>query len=222
MKEIENNGIKIQLGTVEVVDVYTNKFEGDREASSAHLSQERTVIYPASNLGTGFGKGLFESPEGEKHSQTRHSLVAIPVGIDVEKVVEKLKDFEESCLYRIVSNNIEDVIGEKVKAAIAQGLTDLETQKARFIVRDAEGNVYATVTKDGEQLGENDRAIGKVVMEDNKAIGLDIVNEEAVLEYSTIVYSREYTPDQDLREYKPVRANNITQQEQEADSNITA
>ena len=202
MKKIKiNDAVTLELAPLAFQELFVNEFEGGRVSTSAHLSQERTMVYPARNLGTGFGDGLFDNPEGDKYASTRHTLVSVPEGSDEEVIKAKLEGTEDGTIFRILSNNIMDVIGSKNKNALEQGLTDLDVLRARHIVQNGDGDIFANYTKDGNELPEEERVVGKVIKEDGKTVGMEITNENAILEYKTDVFSRTYRADEDKRKF---------------------
>lgn len=214
MKEIKrSNGSVLTLEKVVVVNTYTNEFDG-RKSVSAHLTQKRLTAYPAKRMDTGFGSGLFETEVGKPYEQTRNTLVSVPENTDVNQVVEQLNKFADACIYRIVSNNIDDVVSDREKQAIANGLIEKESLKPRYVVRDSEGNVYSNMTQDGERLEGDNRIIGKVVTTDEGQF-LEITNPNALLEFKRDIFSREFVEDIDNREYRDALRQQVNVDEHE-------
>ena len=192
MKEIKKNSVVTKIQDITVVgDLLVNEFNGSIR-TSAHLSQTRETYYPSRRMDTGFGDGLFENSLGEPFVQTRHTLINVPNGETVENVATMAAKFEESTIYRILSNNIEDVLSSKDAEAVAQGLTTKENLASKYVLRDSAGNVYARVTQDGEIL---DNTVVGTIVDGN----IDLTVENALLEYKRDIYSREYKEDVDLR-----------------------
>lgn len=192
MKEIKKNAIITKIGNVAVVgDLLVNEFNGSIR-TSAHLSQTRETFYPSRRMDTGFGDGLFENALGDPYVQTRHTLINVPNGETVENVTAMAAKFEDSTIYRILSNNIDDVLSSKDAEAVAQGLTTREKLASKYVLRDSEGKVYARITQDGEIL--DDTVVGTIV---DGSVELTV--ENALLEYKRDIYSREYKEDVDMR-----------------------
>jgi uncharacterized protein YuzE len=206
MREIKiNDSVKLMLAEITVEEIFEKEFDNDGKkvvSTSAHVKQERVMCYPSKNMGTGHGDGLFDNPVGNEYPSERHTLVAVPEGSDTNAVKGQIGKFKESCIFRILSNDIMDVIGTKNKAALDNSQTDLDILKARYVVRDGEGTIYATHLEDGTELGENERAIGTIVSDDDgKVIGMNITNKNALLEYKVDVFSREFRKDEDKRQF---------------------
>jgi len=209
MKEIKKeNGVVVTLNDVNVEQLYKNEVEGangqKQTRVSAWLTQKRLTAYPARRMDTGFGDGLFETVQQDPYEQTRNTLVSVPEDADIDKVKEQLGQFEEACIYRILSNNLDDVISEREISAIDQGFITKESLKPRYILRDSEGNIYANYTQDGEILKGDARIVGKIV-EDNGEQSLELTNPNAVLEFKRDIFSREYVEDKDMREHVEVK-----------------
>jgi len=198
MREIKKDGgIVLNIQDMVVNKLYSNEFDG-KVRVSAHLSQKRATVYPAQRMDNGFGDGLFDSPEGETFESTRHTLVSVPEDATEETVAARIKTFTDACIYRKVSNSLDEVISNREKQAIESGLIEKESLKSRYIVRDSEGNVYANVTTDGEVLEGDDRVVGKIV-ESEDGDTLEITNPKAILEFKRDIFSREYQEDIDNR-----------------------
>jgi len=201
------DSVKAEIAELKLMGLYSNEFDspnGPITRSSAHVSQDRSTIYPERNMSTGFGAGLFDNPDGNSYPSTRHTLVPIPNGLNEDQVKQQIeKVAKDGCIFRILSNEVIDVLSAKEKDALARGFIEsMEVLAARHIVRDTEGLVYASYTKDGKRLEPDNRVVGKVVVDDNgRAIDVEITNADALLEYKTDVFSREYTEDVDKRKY---------------------
>ena len=198
MKEIKKeNGVSLKIEDMVVKEIYQNEFDGKKRAS-AHVAQKRVTTYPAQRMDTGFADGLYDSPEGQSYESERHTLVPVPEDATVESVAERVATFTDACIYRLLSNNLDEVISDKEKQAIESGLITKESLKPRYVVRDSEGNVYASVTTDGEVLEGDDRVVGKIV-ESEEGNSLEITNPNALLEFKRDIFSREYREDIDNR-----------------------
>lgn len=198
MKEIKKeNGVVVVLGNITVNQIYTNEFDGKVRAS-AHITQERITTYPGQRFDTGFGDGLFDNPEGQSYVSKRNTLIAVPEDATEEIVAQKISEFPESCIYRILSNSLDEVISDKEKRAVEAGFITKESLEPKYLVQDSEGNVYASTTTDGVILEGDDRKVGKIVdTEEGKAF--ELFNPDALLEYKRDVFSREYCEDKDNR-----------------------
>ena len=199
MKTIEkSNGVKLVINDLQVVTpLYSNEFNGKMRVT-AHLTQERETTYPAQNMSTGFGGGLFENVGGEPFKTKRNTLMVVPENMTIEDVKNQAALYPEATIYRIVTNDLDEVISEREKSAIEQGFITKESLKAKYVVRDAEGNVYSTVTQDGEILEGDARKIG-FVSKDGDSLSLEITNPNALLEYKRDIFSRTYVEDVDNR-----------------------
>lgn len=194
----------VELKSTNVVDMYVNEF-ANGTSKSVYITQERTTTYPAKRFDTGFGDGLYDNPDGKSYDQTRHVLVNVPEDETLESVEERIKALPNACIFRILSHNFDDVLGERELGAIEAGYREKEDFRTRFLVRDSEGNVYSSMTKDGKALKDDDRVIGKIVEDDEGNEIFEQTNPNAMVEYKRDIFSREYKPDIDLRE-KPVEA----------------
>ena len=198
MKQIEKNNVVLVIEDLKVEKLYTSEFQG-KMRTSAHISQERKVSYPSQNMGTGFGGGLFENVQSDPYVSKRHTLIVVPEGQTEESVQEQSKKFPEATIYRVVTNNIDDVVSEREKAAIESGLITKESLKPKYIVRDKEGNIYSSMTVDGELLEGEARKVGVVVTSENGETSIEITNPNALLEYKRDIFSQVYHEDIDNR-----------------------
>ena len=197
MKEIKkDNGIVTNLEHPEVEELYSNEFEGKTRVS-AHVSQKKVTVYPSQRMDTGFGDGLFKNSPGNEYTSTRHTLVVVPEGLSKESVQDKVDEFPDACIYRKLSNNLDEVISSKENQAIESGLINKENLKPRYLVQDSEGNVYSNMTTDGELL--EDKVVGKIVTTPEGKV-LEVINPNALFEYKRDIFSREYQEDNDMRE----------------------
>lgn len=206
---VEKNGKKVALDVATVDRVMSREYNGSTN-SVALIVQERTTTYPKKRMDTGFGDGLFENVEGDGFDQTRRTLIPIPNGAEEDAVQEKLAGFENACIYRILSNNLDDVISSREMDGITAGFRTKEYYKSRRVLRNADGDVFGSVDTEGKPL-EN-RIIGKIVEAEDGEQTLEITNPDALIEYRRDIFSREYVSDIDTR----VRANASTQNEIEA------
>ena len=198
MKQIEKNNVVLVIEDLKVENLYTSEFQG-KVRVSAHISQERKVSYPSQNMGTGFGGGLFENVQSDPYVSKRHTLIVVPEGQTEQSVQEQSKAFPEATIYRVLSNNIDDVISEREKSAIESGLITKESLKAKYLVRDKDGNVYSTATVDGEVLEGDARKVGLITKSENGELSVEITNPNALLEYKRDIFSRVYREDIDNR-----------------------
>lgn len=191
---INNNGIIKTLNPIEFKII-----EKIEDKPVAHMWQSGKVSYPAQNLSTGFGDGLFDAGETKDFDiKARHTLVPLPKGTTEQDIKKKLMTCTAPIIYRILSNNPEDVISDKDRASIAQGFITKQQKLAKLILQDSEGNVYANFENDGTQLEGDDRIIGTVA--DGE---IEITNKRAVLEYKRDIFSPVFKEDEDKREFKP-------------------
>lgn len=198
MKKVsKGNGVVLEIKNMVVNALYSNDFDGKTRVS-AHVSQDRVTTYPAQRMDSGFGDGLFDNPEGESFESTRHTLVPVPEGSTEESVATKLGEFDEATIYRVLSNNLDDVISDKERQAIANGLIEKSSLEPRYLVQDSDGNVFANVTVDGEILEDDDRIVGKIVKSE-EGNSVEITNPNAILEYKRDIFSRTYREDVDSR-----------------------
>ncbi|MFW5794646.1 MAG: hypothetical protein ACOCV1_04090 [Bacillota bacterium] len=163
-------------------------------------------------MDSGFGDGLFDSPEGQSYETTRHTLVPVPEGSTKESVQAKVGEFTDACIYRVLSNSLDEVISDKERQAIETGLIEKESLNHRYLVQDSDGNVFANVTTDGEILEGDARTVGKIVKSEDGEVSVEISNPNAILEYKRDIFSRSYRSDVDNR----VKANVAAQVEQPA------
>jgi len=172
----ETNGIKKEL-TLSVHTMNESEF-----GKSATLKQDCTITYPSKRMDTGFGKGLFDSMAGKAFVTSRYALIKTPADATNELVEQQLKSFPQACIYRVLSNDIDDIISDSERSAIKEGFTTLEAYEDRYEVQDGKGNRYAQgkvrVTNDGE------------------------VVEQLPKEFKRDIFSTVFMDDRDFRQFK--------------------
>lgn len=151
------SGIKMTHGPLEF-----HSFNETAFGKSATLKQEITTIYPAARPGNSLSDGLFAQDrfgEGQAFPSIRYTVVKVPSDATEEEVKKQIASINEqnpeARIYRILTNNVEDVITAEQKQAFNRGLiTDdddevieswdeyMEDRKEAYQVVDAEGNTY--------------------------------------------------------------------------------
>jgi len=180
----ETNGVKREMS------LSVHKLNDSEFGKSVTLMQETTITYPSKRMDTGFGKGLFNSTPGKTYTNKRYALIKTPEEATEKVVEDQLSKVPNACIYRILSNDIQDIITDSERAAIKEELTSLERLEDRYEVQDSEGNRYAQgklrVTRDGEVI------------------------ENMPKEFKRDVFSTEYKEDIDLRQFVGVEQTSKT------------
>lgn len=109
---------------------------------SAQLRETITKHYPSAQVKTGgfFSLEQFDLPAGSEYTSTRVAWIDVPADTTVEQVQAAIK--ADSCIYNIISFNLQDVLTDNQKYAISEGLQTEEFFEEKFRVRG----------KDGEEL----------------------------------------------------------------------
>jgi len=116
----------------------------------ALLRQDVTTIYPAVGASNNKAGVLFNADDfgdGNEYTQKRYTLIKVPKGITAEKVEDQLKALRDSgkrpTIYKILSNDIMDVLTDNQIYAIENGLgeMDYDDYKEKNIVRNSEEEV---------------------------------------------------------------------------------
>ncbi len=113
-----DNSIGTVLGKIEVQEI----LEGLGVTSDlAIVFQERVTEYAAAKGGNELTDSLFASEDfgsGQTFDSKRTALVKVPKGKIQAEVEAKLKAFPDAVIYRILSNDIMDVLSEDQKAML--------------------------------------------------------------------------------------------------------
>lgn len=142
------NGINKNYNNVEAIEIY----DGLGKNNSCHISQTVETVYPAARMGNEFSTGLFDSPAGKTYTSKRYSFVPVPKGYTKEQVQERLNKFQEGCIYRILTNNLDDILTEGDMWNIRQGNITREDLENKYEVQDSEGKRYACGVENTGQL----------------------------------------------------------------------
>jgi len=141
-----NPEIKIEFGTLGVDSVSPHAYKNG--ISSAQLRQVVKTTYPSIRVGNSrtsslFAQEAFNLESGQAYESTRVTWINVPNGTTVEQVVAQLRNHPGARIYRVISNNVEEVLTDEQKQAVQAGLTTLATFEEKLRVRrtDANGNV---------------------------------------------------------------------------------
>ena len=137
-KEIKT-GINKTYNNVEAVNIY----DGLGKNNSCHIKQTVLTVYPSAKMNNEFSSALFKAEGGEEYVNTRYSFVPVPKGKTIEEVQTQLNSFQQGMIYRIYTNNINDILTEGDYWSLSKGYSDIEELQDKYEVQDKEGVKYA-------------------------------------------------------------------------------
>lgn len=142
--EITNaNQIKTVYGKITVDSVTESEYK--KGIFQAQLRQPITKVYPSVKIGNSnsdslFGAESFKLADGKTYESTRVTWINVPEGETVKSVQAKIDGLKEACIYRMISNDVFDVLHDGQKQAIEAGIRSVDQFMDSLLVRDREGN----------------------------------------------------------------------------------
>lgn len=132
------------------LDAIVEGLKADKGIFQAQVRQEVTTEYPAARIGNSGTIGLFDEdefnlPEGQTYTSTRVAWFSVPAGTTEEEVNARLAKATNARIYRVYSNNLQDVLTDEQKAALASGIVTEQQLYDRHIVRDEKGETVKPV-----------------------------------------------------------------------------
>jgi len=155
--------IQATYGPVRVTDVREHKWRDD--VAQAELRQSYTKHYPSARANNSLTDALYDQSEfgfsSSDFEQERVCWINIPLGKTKQDVEKQLEKFEEATIYRIIADNVEQVLSAEQLFAIDSPDFDYSLEKA------ANSHVVALPDEDGIPV-----AISKFKDANNEAIML--------------------------------------------------
>jgi hypothetical protein len=192
----QDSGITKVFGPLSVDHVIEDKYKTG--VLSAQIRQTVNTTYPSMKVKPGglFDLADFNLPAGQNYSSTRVAWVHVPAGTSVEQVAERIAANPGSRIYRLISNNVLDVMTADQKSAMVRAVENCTQAdfEDRLRVRDANGddlpgapiysqNFFSTVTvEDGDNRTTTgvDATIGTTGKEDAFAVVADGVALQSI------------------------------------------
>lgn len=139
---MNNSQIQQTETPITVDSVSPNAFK--KGVDQAQIRQTVMTIYPSTRVTNSLTSGLFNSgdfklPAGKSFESTRITWIPVPQGTTLAQVEKELSKNPKARIARVISNNLEDVLTEEQKNAVATGLTTLSTLEEKHLVKDASG-----------------------------------------------------------------------------------
>lgn len=143
MEKINANQIKTIYGKITVDSIGESEYK--KGIFQAQLRQKITRAYPSVKVGNShsdslFGADAFKLPDGQSYESTRVTWINVPEGTTVEALQAKLDTLPEACIYRIISNDVTDVMHDGQHQAVNAGIRSIDKFMDSLLVRDREGN----------------------------------------------------------------------------------
>lgn len=134
------NGITRTFQPITVDEVKPHTYKADKGIHSAQIRQIVETTYPAARVNNSLNEGLFNTEDfnltgGQTYQSTRVTWLDVPAGTTAEQVQTLLEAKPEARIYRIISNNVEDVMSAEQKQAVSVGLRTLEEFQEQLRVR---------------------------------------------------------------------------------------
>jgi len=112
--------------------------------TAALLKQEHVTIYPGARGSNSMQSGLFNDNEFGKDrifTNLRYALVKVPDNATEQEISKRLEQFSNARIYRVLSNNVEDVLTSEQKIMMQQGRSTMtiESYKDKYAVRNKDG-----------------------------------------------------------------------------------
>jgi hypothetical protein len=116
-----------------------------RSTKVALLSQTVTRTYPGAQAGNSKQDGLYEDKDFSSGSprefkQVRYCLVKVPHNVTLSEVQDKVDTLTNATIYRILSNNVMDVITDEQKTMLNSG-------RLTFYQRNEQGQIILGADK---------------------------------------------------------------------------
>lgn len=131
---------------VQVSKIVTGQF-----GEAALLTQNHISIYPGARAATSLQDNVFSDSEFGKdreYTNIRYALIKVPVGTSVEAasaaVNNSIKNGKKVRIYRILSNDVNDLLTDEQKTMMALGRSTktIEDYQNQYEVQDKEGKRY--------------------------------------------------------------------------------
>ncbi len=176
--------------------------EGLKEAAdTAQIRQSVTKNYPAVQASTSLSSGLFPSRlfgEGQSFTHDRVAFVDIPKNMSKEDAQLELDKYPESCIYKIFSYDVLDVMTATQIQAMENGFSgkDLAFYQEKYAVLDSDKEV---VLEDGKILFSSSNFMNEAKEDvnlrgesaDSANVSRISINEEAAPAVTEITASKE-------------------------------
>lgn len=136
---MSNSGVKVTKSKVEAVKV----FEGTGKTNAVHITQVTTKEYPSARYSNDKADGIFSNPTGEVYTSKRHALAAVPKNTEIDAIQKQLDTMGGACIYRITSNDIDDVLTDGDRYSLGNGDLEVENLKDKYESKNSEGDVFS-------------------------------------------------------------------------------
>ena len=183
---------------VTVTDVREHKFRDD--VDQAEIRQMVTRHYPSARANNSMNEGLYNESEFDFESkdfgQERVAWINIPKGKTQQDVEKQIAKFEACTIYRVLADDVRQVLSAEQLHAISSPDFDYSLEKAmnsHVVLLVGEDGMPSAISASGEVL---EGAID--IDEDGRVIS--ILKPEG-LQYSSKGFALSHTDDTDLRAY---------------------
>lgn len=144
------------------------------------VKQTTTSTYASARGGNDLSGSLFSQSafgEGETYTSDRYALISLPVGTTEEEVVSQLATLPNACIYRILSNDVNDVLSSDQKEMVRKGLSSksMEDYKEDKAVKTNVNGVLTLMKDDNDRVqyrGTFFHPTAKADIDLRKAIGV--------------------------------------------------
>lgn len=190
--------IQATYGPIRVTDVREHKWRED--VAQAEIRQTVTRHYPSARAGNSITDALFSIGEYDFSSsdfdQERVAWINIPLGKTKQDVEKQLEKFDEATIYRVLADNIEQVLTKEQLFAIDSPEFDYtleQAQNAHIIMLVNDNGDPSPITSEGEvlenavELNEDGR-VTKIL----NAKGLQYVSKGFALQHADDIDMRAY------------------------------
>lgn len=166
--ETTNNGVKksTSKSAISIARVYVSDFQKEG-TMTAELKQTVTTIssYPSKSVSSNLSDNIFGvddfgfSTQDFTSERVDVAWINVPIGSTVETVAQKLKNFPDATLYRIVGNR--PIISDNQQYAIDQGLTTLDNFANSQVIRHGSDDVDGKWAKNDLVIDDLGRPVYK-------------------------------------------------------------
>lgn len=123
------------------LDGIVDGLKAEKGILQAQVRQTVRTEYPSARVNNSGTIGLFNEEEfdlaeGQTYESIRVAWFSVPVGTTEEQVQARLDKHPNARIYSVMSNNLQDVLTDEQKAALANGIVTEETLYNRHVVRD--------------------------------------------------------------------------------------
>lgn len=144
---IPQNGVELVKDVTNGTDFFSSPYktyENGNPAMQVMLQQKFDVKYSGA-VGNSYqentwGESVKLAGNGE-YGTTRNAWEIVPEGTTWEQAVAHYAKFKNSCIWQIVSYNVEDILTEEQKAALDSGKTTLDAYRESMVVKNAKGEI---------------------------------------------------------------------------------